>query len=85
MSTFATFKYSLPIFYKHWIAGSYQLAVLRDGLALARMLGRILILPKLMSWCDLDYTPDIITDCIVRYVNMRSFVSAGDCRSKPYL
>jgi arabinosyltransferase len=56
----------IPPLYKHWLAISYQYAAFRDALAIARALGRALILPPAICWCDIDSTPHVLERCAVR-------------------
>ena len=45
------------------IGASYQLAAFRDAAAMAKALGRILVLPKVYCWCDSDNSPTIMRAC----------------------
>ncbi|KAL4437974.1 hypothetical protein ABPG77_004195 [Micractinium sp. CCAP 211/92] len=56
----------MPLFEKHWLAMSYQLAALRDALAAAAILGRTVVLPQLWCWCDSDEHPHILERCRIR-------------------
>jgi hypothetical protein len=38
----------------------------RDALAAARMLGRTLLLPTFLCWCDLDESPDVLEACRIK-------------------
>ncbi|KAL4422581.1 hypothetical protein ABPG75_008778 [Micractinium tetrahymenae] len=55
-----------PLMEKNWLGLSYQLQALRDALAAARMLGRVLVLPTLWCWCDYDEHPLILESCRIR-------------------
>lgn len=46
------------------LAASYQHAILRDAYAIAKSLGRILILPPLYAWCDWDPAPNVLLTCL---------------------
>jgi hypothetical protein len=46
------------------LAASYQHAILRDAYAMAKALGRILVLPALYSWCDWDPQADVLLTCV---------------------
>lgn len=56
----------MPLFEKHWLGMSYQLAALRDALAAATILGRTVLLPQLWCWCDSDEHPHILMRCRIR-------------------
>ena len=58
-----TSVYWLRQIHKQVIAATYQLAVFRDAAAMARVLNRTLILPKVYAWCDTDNSPTIMRDC----------------------
>ena len=57
---------AMPVLYRHMVAVAYQLALFRDALAAARMLGRALVLPRSWCWCDYDWTPDVLESCKIR-------------------
>ncbi|KAL4452531.1 hypothetical protein ABPG75_008193 [Micractinium tetrahymenae] len=52
------------LFEKNWVGLAYQLAALRDALAVGRMLGRAVVVPPLWCWCDYDEAPGILETCI---------------------
>ena len=43
----------------------------RDALATARMLNRILVLPKSWCYCDYDWTPHVLEKCKIRGSDLR--------------
>ncbi|KAI3438688.1 hypothetical protein D9Q98_001108 [Chlorella vulgaris] len=57
---------NMPLLEKNWLGMSYQLQALRDALATARMLGRILIMPQPVCWCDYDEHPHILYRCRIK-------------------
>eukprot|EP00887_Chlorella_sp_A99_P000964 scaffold5.g964.t1 len=59
-------KQGMPLLEKHWLGMGYQLAVFRDALAAARMLGRVLALPTLWCWCDYDEHPAVLETCRIK-------------------
>eukprot|EP00892_Ulva_mutabilis_P008482 jgi/Ulvmu1/6005/UM026_0131.1 len=54
---------TFTLVHKHVLAGAYQLAALRDAAAMAKALGRILVLPKVWAWCDSDSMLTIMHNC----------------------
>jgi hypothetical protein len=55
---------TISLLHMQLLAAAYQHAVLRDAYALAKALGRILILPPVYSWCDWDPSPDVLGTCV---------------------
>ena len=54
----------LSLLHLQLLAASYQHAVLRDAYAIARALGRVLVLPPVYAWCDWDPSPDVLHTCV---------------------
>ncbi|PSC68599.1 glycosyltransferase family 77 [Micractinium conductrix] len=58
--------HGMPLMEAHMIGMAYQLAMMRDAMAVARMLGRAVVLPTLWCWCDFDESPDIMETCRIK-------------------
>ena len=50
----------MPVFYKHWLAVSYQYALFTEALALAAATNRTVVLPQSWCWCDYDHVPHVM-------------------------
>lgn len=46
------------------LAASYQHALLRDAYAVAKALGRILVLPPVYAWCDWEPDAHVLLTCV---------------------
>lgn len=54
---------AMTLLHKHFLAASYQLAVLQESLALAFTLNRTLVLPEFFCWCGQDFNGDVLNTC----------------------
>ena len=54
---------TLSMLHLQLLAASYQHAVLRDAYAVARVLQRTLVLPRLYAWCDWSPSSDVLITC----------------------
>lgn len=54
---------AISLLHMQLLAAAYQHAVLRDAYAIAKALGRILVLPRVYAWCDWDPAPTVLFTC----------------------
>ena len=49
--------------HKHMLGAAYQMHTFRDAAAMALVLNRTLILPRVWAWCDSDNSPSVLATC----------------------
>ena len=55
---------AITLLHTQLLAASYQHALLRDAYAIAKALGRILVLPPLYAWCDWEPDAHVLLTCV---------------------
>ena len=66
---------TISLLHMQLLAAAYQHAVLRDAYAIAKALGRILVLPPVYAWCDWDPAPTVLITCAALNLLPRCLVS----------